>query len=110
MPQGFSPQPGQMLYQPRLGEEFPTSDVVFCTSPEEKEPSMVAAVIKAAEENEKPPSISVKVVAPYRVSHEGKAFVGGDTLEVPNDKEHQIWLQSGWVQEVKSASSAKKEI
>ncbi len=39
----------------------------------------------------------VKVVEPYRVLHEGKPYVGGDVLDVPDDAEHKIWLQSGWV-------------
>jgi hypothetical protein len=60
---------------------------------------MAAANIKAAAEAAA--SVTVKVVAPYRVMHDGKPYVGGDVLEVPNDKEHEIWLKSGWVEPVK---------
>jgi hypothetical protein len=63
---------------------------------EERELSMAAANVKAAVENPTAP-IKVKVNEPYRVLHEGKPYVGGDVLEVPDDKEHKIWLQSGWV-------------
>ncbi|MFY9765373.1 MAG: hypothetical protein WAK42_10305 [Mycobacterium sp.] len=60
---------------------------------------MAARVIKAAEE--KPSTVRVKVVAPYRVLHEGTPYVGGDVLEVPNDEEHDTWRKSGWVELVK---------
>jgi hypothetical protein len=75
----------------------PIDPVAFIeTGGEEKELSMAARVIKAAEE--KPPtSVTVKVVAPYRVLHKGKPYVGGDVLEIPNDDEHKIWFRSGWV-------------
>lgn len=57
---------------------------------------MAARVVKEAVE--KPAaSVKVKVVAPHRVLHEGKPYVGGDVLDVPDDAEHKIWLQSGWV-------------
>ena len=48
--------------------------------------------------------MKVKVVEPYRVVHEGKPYVGGDVLEIPDDDEHKIWLQSGWVQLVDLAA------
>jgi hypothetical protein len=75
----------------------PISPVIFIEAGEEgEELSMAARVIKEAAEN--PAAlIKVKVNEPYRVLHEGNAYVGGDVLEVPDDKEHKIWLQSGWV-------------
>ena len=42
-----------------------------------------------------------KVVAPYRVVFEGKPYVGGDVIEVPNDPERDTWLKAGWVELVK---------
>jgi hypothetical protein len=63
---------------------------------EEKESSVAARSIKEAAENPSAP-IRVKVNEPYRVLHEGKPFVGGDVLDVPDDAEHRAWLQSGWV-------------
>jgi hypothetical protein len=39
--------------------------------------------------------LKVKVVAPYRVVHAGVGYTDGDVLEVPDDAEHKIWLQSG---------------
>ena len=76
------------------------STTVFLRTEPEREISMTAKIVKAAEEKPSTP-LKVKVVEPYRVCHEGKAFVGGDTLEIPDDKDHKIWLQSGWVQPVK---------
>jgi hypothetical protein len=74
----------------------PFDPVVFMETPEEKELSMAARVVKEAAENPAA-SLTVKVVAPYRVTHQGKPYVGGDVLDVPDDAEHKIWLQSGWV-------------
>jgi hypothetical protein len=94
----FAPQqPGVAFATPGLEEDVkPVDPVVFVEAPEEKELSMAAASIKAATDNPSTP-IKVKVNEPYRVVHEGNAYVGGDVLEVPDDKEHKIWLQSGWV-------------
>ena len=79
---------------PQLEEDAaPINPLVFLEAPEEKELSMTARVIKAAQEKPSTP-VKVKVVAPYRVVHEGKPYVGGDVLEVPNDEEHDIWLKS----------------
>jgi hypothetical protein len=74
----------------------PFDPVVFMEAPEEKELPMAARVIKEAEENPAAP-IRVKVVGNYRVLHEGKAYIGGEVLEVPDDAEHKIWLQCGFV-------------
>jgi hypothetical protein len=94
----FTPQqPGVRFRTPGLEEdEMPVDPVVFVETPEEKELPMAARVIKEAAENPAAP-LTVKVVAPYRVLHEGKPYVGGDVLDVPDDAEHKIWLQSGWV-------------
>lgn len=81
-----------------LGQDVNPMQVVFMT-PEEKELSMAARVVKAAEETSAP--LKVKVVAPYRISVEGKHYVGGDVLEVPDDAEHTAWLQSGWAELLK---------
>jgi hypothetical protein len=74
----------------------PFDPVVFMEAPEEKELSMAARVVKEVQENPTA-SVTVKVVAPHRVLHQGKPYVGGDVLDVPDDAEHKIWLQSGWV-------------
>jgi hypothetical protein len=95
---GFAPQvPG-----PQLEEDVnPVDPVVFFEAPEEKELSMAARVVKAAQEKAAAGSVKVKVNEPYRVLLDGKAYTGGDVLEIPLDEEHKIWLKSGWVQPVK---------
>jgi hypothetical protein len=72
-------------------------DVVFVGTPEEKELNMAAANIKAAVETDA--SATVKVVAPYRVLHEAKPYVGGDVVEVPKDIA-DTWIKAGWAQPV----------
>jgi hypothetical protein len=65
---------------------------------EEKELSMTARTIKAT--TEKPSaSAKVKIVAPYRVSHEGVAYTGGDVPEVPTATA-DLWVKSGWAEPV----------
>jgi hypothetical protein len=76
-----------------------SSSPVFIELEPEKEISMVVRSIKEAVE--KPAPVKVKVIAPHRVLHEGKPYVGGDVLEVPKDKERDIWIKSGWVELVK---------
>jgi hypothetical protein len=92
----FAPQ--GPLFGAQLDEDVkpPVDEVIFIETQEERELSMAAANIKAAVEKPSAP-IKIKVNEPYRVLHEGNAYVGGDVLEVPDDKEHKIWLQSGWV-------------
>jgi len=86
---------------PELEEDVePIDPVVFFETPEEKELDMAAARIKAAVENPSTP-IKVQVVGNYRVVHEGNAYIGGEVLEIPDDAEHKIWLQSGFVEIVK---------
>jgi hypothetical protein len=50
--------------------------------------------------------IKVKVLAPYRVCHEGEAFTDGDTVSVP-EKRAQEWEDAGWVKPVTSTSTKK---
>jgi hypothetical protein len=89
-----------LLDQEERAEEGaePVAPLVFIGPPDEKEPSMTARVIKEAEEEKTSTPVKVKVVAPYRVVHEGKPYVGGDVLEVPNDEERDIWRKSGWIE------------
>jgi hypothetical protein len=96
----FTPQ--GPLFGAQLREDVkPISPVIFIEAGEEREElSMAARVIKEAAENPAAP-LKVKVVAPYRVVHAGVAYTGGDVLEVPNDKEHDIWVKSGWIELVK---------
>jgi len=92
---------GGPIFGAQLEEDVkPISPVTFIETGEERELSMAAANIKAAVEN---PSalVKVKVVGNYRVVHAGVAHTGGDVLEIPDDAEHKIWLQSGWVEIVK---------
>lgn len=72
------------------------NSTVFIDTEPEKEISTTAMLIKEAQEKPAAP-IKVKVAGNYRVVHDGKPFIGGDVLEIPDDKEHKIWLQSGWV-------------
>lgn len=97
----FTPQ--GPLFGVQLDEDVePFDPVVFMETPEEKELSMAAQVVKAAVENPAAP-LKVKVVGNYRVVHEGKAFIRDEVLEVPDDAEHKIWLQSGFVELVKES-------
>jgi hypothetical protein len=99
---GFAPQvQGPEFVHPddAAEESKAVTTAVFIELEPEKEISMAARSIKEAVE--KPAPVKVKVVAPYRVLHEGKPYVGGDVLEVPKDKERDIWLKSGWVELVK---------
>jgi hypothetical protein len=93
------------MYEAGLDDEDSpvSSPVVFIEIPEPvKELSMAGQMIKAAEQSAAEPStIKVRVNSPYRVLHNHVAFIAGETLEVPNDSEHQLWVQSGWVSLVK---------
>jgi hypothetical protein len=76
----------------------PVDDPLVFIGGEEKEAlSMAAATIKSVVENSAP-IVKVRVLDNYRVCHEGKAYVGGETLEIPRDEAHEIWLQSAWVE------------
>lgn len=65
---------------------------------------MAIQAAKAAAASE---TVKVKVVAPYRVLHEGKPFVGGDQVTVPSDTADH-WLKAGWVEPV-PVSQKRKE-
>jgi hypothetical protein len=83
----------------------PGDSVVFIEMPEPaKELSMVGQIIKAAEQAAEPSTIKVKVNSPYRVLHDHVAYIADETLEVPNDSEHQLWVKSGWVEIVTKGS------
>jgi hypothetical protein len=85
-----------------LGGDVKTiAPVAFIGDTEEKEESHMATVIKAAQKAAAAKPLKVKVIEPFRVLHEGVAYTGGDTLEVPNDEEHDTWVKSGWVELVK---------
>jgi hypothetical protein len=100
----FTPHQGAPIFGAHLEEDVkPFDPVIFIEAGEEgEELSMAAKVIKAAVENPSAP-IKVKVVGNYRVVHEGKAYIGGESLEIPDDAEHKIWLQSGFVEIVKES-------
>ena len=67
---------------------------------------MAGQMIKSAEQSAAEPStIKVRVNSPYRVLHEHVAYIAGETLEVPNDSEHQLWVKSGWVEPVVTKGS-----
>jgi hypothetical protein len=75
------------------------SDVVFVEIPELKPVTSAALEIQAAQAAAA--TIKVLVNKPYRVIHEGRPFIGGQTLTVPDDVEHSRWIDSGWVSKVK---------
>jgi hypothetical protein len=43
--------------------------------------------------------VKVRVRSPFRVVHEGKPFVGGDVVEVPNATA-QTWIKAEWAEPV----------
>jgi hypothetical protein len=73
--------------------------VTFVEAPELKPVTSASLAIKEAVAAV--PTIKVLVNKPYRVIHEGKPFIGGQTLTVPDDVEHSRWIDSGWVTKVK---------
>jgi hypothetical protein len=91
---GLAPQ---SAHPDDIEEAKAVSTTVFLRTEPETENRMAARIIKAVEEKPSA-SVRVKVVAPHRVLHEGKPYVGGDVLEVPDDEEHNIWRRSGWVE------------
>ena len=95
-------QPGGNFLSPGLEEDVKQHDpvVTFIEIAAAKELSMAATVVKEAAENPSTP-IKVRVVGNYRVTHQGVAYIRDEVLEVPDDAEHKIWLQSGFVELVK---------
>ena len=73
--------------------------VTFVETPELKPVTSAALEIQQAQAAGA--TIQVLVNKPYRVIHEGKPFIGGQTLTVPDDVEHSRWIDSGWVSKVK---------
>jgi hypothetical protein len=104
----FAPQMGGAGLDDEVSPGPVSSRVVFIEIPDPdpvKEFS-VAGQIKAAEKSAAEPStIKVRVNSPYRVLHEHVAYIAGETLEVPNDSEHQLWVKSGWVEPVVTKGS-----
>ena len=70
--------------------------MVFIETGPEKEVTTLA--VKIAEAEKGPATVKVKVVSPFRVVFEGKPYVGGDVLELPQDDETSKWLSSSWVE------------
>jgi hypothetical protein len=50
-----------------------------------------------------PADVTVKVAAPYQVSHDGKVYGSGETLTVPADVA-EPWLLAGWASTGRKAS------
>jgi hypothetical protein len=74
--------------------------MVVTMSPRALFPSPVAAMTTEAEKEASGPPVRVRVIAPYRVCHEGKHFVGGQTASVPAaTAEH--WTKMKWAAPVK---------
>ena len=86
---------------PELAAAQAAGHQVVFTSPDDSQPvSSASWAVKAAESATAAAPIKVRVNTPYRVVHEGKVFLGGQMLTVPNDLEHHRWIQSGWVTKV----------
>ena len=64
---------------------------------------IVPPSVKAANSAVKDVPTNVRVIAPYRVVHEGNAYVGGDELTVPQSLADE-WLRSKWVEPSKEKS------
>jgi hypothetical protein len=81
--------------------------MVFTQSPRASFPSPVAAMTAdAAEKDASGPPVRVRVIAPYRVCHEGKAFVGGQTPSVPAATA-EYWIKMKWVERVPVSKKGK---
>ena len=62
-----------------------------------------ATLAAAAIKQPSGPPTKVKVIAPYRVCHEGNAYVGGDAVTVPAEiADH--WLRHKWAAPVPTRS------
>ena len=99
---GFTPHqvPGFAGFAHPDDMQAVTTTAVFLETEPERPISMAAQLIKDAAE--KPAAtVKVKVVPPFRVVWQGKPYVGGDVLEVPNDDEHKAWIRARWVEPVK---------
>jgi hypothetical protein len=106
--QVFAPPVG---YVPYLGDRELDEDdkppvsptVVFlCAEPEKPvktENSVMPETIKAAEKAAASNNVKVRVRDNYRVLHESKPYVGGETLELPMSTAAN-WIKNGWVEPV----------
>jgi hypothetical protein len=79
---------------PFLPDVTVKNELVFCTA---EEGINVAETVRG--------SVKVKVREPFRVVHEGKAYSGGDVLEVPSDDTTELWLKAKWVEPVPQKAS-----
>src|SRR5260370_21870539 len=74
--------------------------MVVSLSPRALFPAPVVATVAAVEKDTSGPPVRVRIVAPYRVCHEGKHFVGGQIASVPAaTAEH--WTKMKWAEPVK---------
>jgi hypothetical protein len=74
----------------------PQDDPVVFVTPDNPADAPTGLVIDAAAaESDRP--VRVQVVEPYRVVHEGTAYVFGDVAEVPAQLADE-WIKSGWAQ------------
>jgi hypothetical protein len=101
----------QVGHTPYLEDEDdkPVSSVVFLTpEPEKKESvnSAMAETIKAAEKAAASNNVKVRVRDNYRVLHESKPYVGGQTLELPMSTAAN-WIKNGWVEKVPPPKGTK---
>ena len=92
----FAPQVHNFVH-PDDEKPEEVSPVVFVEATEEKEVTDVAAKIAAAEKAVGS-TVKVKVVSPFRIVHEGVAYIDGDVIEAPHDEDASLWLKSGWVE------------
>jgi hypothetical protein len=63
------------------------------------ENNAVTDAIKEAAKAAASEPVKVRVRSPFRVVHEGKPFVGGDVVEVPNATA-QTWIKAEWAEPV----------
>lgn len=103
----LSPQVGQMAHLGTGLEEDakPVDQVVFLETPDEEQESDMATVIKAVKDTAAAEPVKVKVVANFRVVHEGKPFTGGQIVEVPAETAN-LWIKSKWVELVPVSKKA----
>ena len=96
-----TPHPGTLDHREldELDESPAVNSAVFIETEPEKEASVAASAIREAEKAAASDTVKVKVVAPYRVVHEGKPFVGGDAVMVPAELAEN-WIKAKWVERV----------
>ena len=54
--------------------------------------------------------MKVKVKEPFRVVHEGEPNVGGDELEVPDDRTTATWIRARWAEPVQVSQTGKYNV